>query len=137
MKYKFEKIDDDTTKLTYKDKEITITKDVDLIKRLQEINVRARKKMIMELAKEGLNIKNLVIETKKDGKTYYDNSNVDELEQAYIQEQTIIVFDEIAKKYTGMELASLITDVGLNEEMEITKFSEEFTKALIGTPTPR
>lgn len=136
MKYEFEKVDEDSTKLKYKDKEFVLTKDVRLIKEMQEINSKARKKMIYDLAKEGLTIKNLTIETKKDGKTYFDNTNANELEQTYIQEATLELFGEIAKRFTNMDLTELILDIGLNDEKEVAKFAEEFAGAIVGKTTP-
>lgn len=137
MKYFFEKVDDDTTKLKYGEKEFTITKDVRTIHDMQGINSKARKKMIFDLAKEGLTLKDLTIETKKGDKTYYDNSNANELEQTYIQEQTMELFGKIAERYTGMELAQLILDIGLEEEKDVTKFAKEFTEVIVGKGTPR
>ena len=60
--YEFIEVDKDTTKLKYKDKEFLIKRDVGLLKDLQSINVKAKRRMVMELAKEGLTTKDLVIE---------------------------------------------------------------------------
>lgn len=137
MKYVFEKVDEDTTKLKYGEKEFTITKDVKLIHDMQDINAKARKKMVFDLAKEGLTMKDLTVETKKGDKTFYDNSNINELEQIYIQEQTMDMFGKITERFTGMELAQLIIDIGLEEEKEVSNFAKEFTEAIIGKGTPR
>ncbi len=136
MKYEFISVDEDTTKLKYGEKEFEIKKDVRLIHDLQEINSKARKKMIFDLAKEGLTLKNLTIEVKEGNKTFYDNSNINELEQTYIQEQTLEMFSEIAKRFTGMELAELMVDIGLESEGEVSRFAEELTSAIVGKKTP-
>ena len=54
MKYKFEVIDNDTTKLTYKDKEFKIKRNINLLKRTQEVYFKARTKMMVDLTKQGI-----------------------------------------------------------------------------------
>jgi hypothetical protein len=54
MKYKFENIDADTTRLTYKDKQFDIRKDVDLMRRMQSLSVKARTNMMIDLSKQGI-----------------------------------------------------------------------------------
>lgn len=136
MKYKFEKVDNDTTKLSYKEKEFDIKRDVELTKKIQGIYMRARTKMMVDLAKEGITKKDLVIERKENGKTYYDNTNVTEIEQNYIQMASLELYNEICKKATGMEIDELMEDIGLNES-EAEKFGNEFSLAIQGkTKTP-
>ena len=131
-KYDFIKKDEDITILKYKEKEFEIKKDVRLMKDFQDLNNRARKRMIFDLAKDGLSIKQLTVETKKDGKTYYDNSNAKAMEEAYVNEVSLELFDELSQRYFKMGLADLIQDIGLTEENEVTKFSEDFIQALLG-----
>lgn len=136
MKYKFEKIDDDITKLTYKDKEFEIKKDVELTAKMQGVYMKARTKMMLELSKEGITKKDLVIERKANGKTYYDNSNINELEKYYTEMAFLEIYDEISKEATGMIFQDLILDIGLNEN-ESEEFGLEFSNALLGnTKTP-
>ena len=136
MKYKFEKIDDDITKLSYKDKEFEIKRDVELTSKLQSVYMRARTKMMLELSKEGITKKDLVIERKEKGKTYYDNSNINELEKYYTEMAFLEIYDDISKKATGMIFQELVLDIGLNEN-ESEEFGLEFSNALLGnTKTP-
>lgn len=136
MKYKFEKIDDDITKLSYKDKEFEIKRDVELTSKLQSVYMRARTKMMLELSKEGITKKDLVIERKSNGKTYYDNSNINELEKYYTEMAFLEIYDDISKKATGMIFQELVLDIGLNEN-ESEEFGLEFSNALLGnTKTP-
>ena len=131
MKYKFERIDSDTTKLSYKGKEFEIKRDVDLTKKLQSLYMKARTKMMVDLSKEGISKKDLVIERKENGKTYYDNSNITEIENSYIQMASLDLYNDISKKYTNMELQELMEDIGLTEE-EAEQFGAGFSKALQG-----
>ena len=136
MKYIFEKIDNDTTKLKYKDKEFEIKKDVDLTKKIQGLYMKARTKMMVDLAKEGITKKDLTIEKKENGKTYYDNSNITELEKTYTEMASLDLYNEIAQKYTKMDLTELMEDIGLTDK-EAEQFGVEFSIALQGkTKTP-
>lgn len=131
MKYKFEKIDNDTTKLSYKDKEFEIKRDVALLSRTQGLYAIARTKMMLDLTKQGMTRKDLTIERKENGKTYYDNTNATDVEQRYIDMAQLDMYSEFAKKYTGMDLYELMIDIGLDEK-ESEDFGKEFTKALQG-----
>ena len=88
-------------------------------------------KMIFDLSKKGLSIKNLVIEEKKDGKTYVDNTNKNELEQIYIEKEMAEVFDTLCEEKLGMGLTQLILDMELTE-IDQEKFAEELGGAFIG-----
>lgn len=138
MKYEFTKIDSDTTELRYKDKVFTIKKDIDLEKRIQETIPRARILLNAELSKMGMTKKDLVIERHEGNKTYYDNTNIIDAEEQYQAIATMQVFDEIVKKYTGMTLAELMQDIGLNVN-EANKENEQFgldlTNAFTGRET--
>ena len=131
MKYKFEKIDDDTTKLIYKDKEFEIKRDIELTSKMQGVYMKARTKMMIDFSKQGLTKKDLVIERKEKGKTYYDNSNLNELEKYYTEMAFLEIYDEISKEATGMIFQELILDIGLNEN-ESEEFGLEFSNALLG-----
>ena len=136
MKYKFEKIDDDITKLIYKDKEFEIKRDVELTSKMQGVYMKARTKMMIDFSKQGLTKKDLVIERKEKGKTYYDNSNLTELEKYYTQMAFLEIYDDISKNVTGMIFQDLILDIGLSES-ETEKFGVDFSNALLGkTKTP-
>lgn len=134
--YKFTKIDKDTTKLECEingeQKEFEIKRTVELLKELTSATHRSRNRLIKDLAKEGLSKSDLVKEVKKDGKTLYDSSSWDELEQSYYEEENQIVLSNIVEKITGYDLISLVVEMGLNEK-EIQDFSTELVVALTGT----
>lgn len=123
------KTDDYTLK--YKDKSFDFHTDIGIIKKVQSANKTARIKMLTDLANEGISLKKFTIEEKKDGKTYFDNTNKAELEQAYINEEITIIFNQICKDNFGLELPELITDIGL-EDNEIEEFSKELAEAITG-----
>ena len=130
-KYSFNVIDTDTTELVYKDKQFDIKKDVELTKEVQSIYNKARTKMMLDLTKEGITKKDLVIERKENGKTYYDNTNVIDLEKQYIEMQSIDLFQALSKKYFNMSLEEIISDIGLTEK-ETEQFGTDFANALNG-----
>lgn len=135
MKYEFIKIDEDTTELRYKDKVFSIKKDIDLQVKIQSAIPKAKILMNTELTKMGMTKKDLVIERKEGNKTYYDNSNIMEIEEQYQALASQQVFDEIIQKYCSMTLVELMQDIGLDLEssnLENEKFGMELTSALMG-----
>ena len=136
MKYEFKKIDNDTTELKYKDKTFTIKKDVALIKELQSINSRARTKMLVELSKQGITTKDLTIERKENGKTYFDNSNLEGIEEQYIQEESINMLDSLCMRFFNMGLTELLMDVDITDsEKEGEDFTSKLIEAMVGITT--
>lgn len=132
MKYKFEKVNEDYYKLIYKEKEFALKSSVRVISELQSLVVNARKQMITELAKNGSSIKNLTIETKENGKTYYDNSNAKELEKIYQEEATMNYFNNKCLELFDMDLQSLLSDIGLENADEVQQFTTDLITCLSG-----
>lgn len=132
MKYEFIKITDDVRKLKYKDKEFEFKVNVKLISEMQGLIAEARIQMIQDYAKRGQSIKDLTIEVKKDGKTYYDNSNKQELEQIYNEKLTLEFFNKKCEEIFNMDLVSLISDIGITTEEESNKFATELITNLSG-----
>ena len=131
MKYKFTCENDDIT-LKYKDKEFTFKRDVKLISQLQGLVMEARQRMIEDYAEKGKSIKSLTIETKKDGKTYYDNSNKNELEKIYQEKITLEFYNNKCTELFNMDLPTLMQDMGLATEEEGSKFANDFLTYLSG-----
>ncbi len=131
MKYKFN-IEDDIVSLKYKDKEFTFKTNVKLISEMQGLVMNARIRMIQDISKNGQSIKDLTKETKKDGKTYYDNSNKIELEKIYQEKVTLEFFNNKCEEIFNMDIATLMQDIGLTTEDEGNKFSNDFISYLSG-----
>lgn len=132
MKYEFIKIDNDNYKLKYKEKEFEFKKDVALMNEFQGLNAKARNKLIIDLAKEGLTTKDLTIKKEENGKIYYDNTNIKEMEKNYLNMESLNMFDRITNKYFKMSLLELIEDIGINDENEVEEFSTKLIKVLTG-----
>ena len=75
MKYEIIKNGVDDYTLRYKDKVFNYKPDIELMSNLQEAPKKARIEMLKDLAKEGISLKEFTIEEKKNGKTYFDNTN--------------------------------------------------------------
>ena len=132
MKYQIIKNDLDDYTLSYKDKVFNYKSDVELISKLQNSPKKARIKMLTDLANEGISLKKFTIEEKKDGKTYYDNTNKNELERTYIGEAMLEVIDETCKKNFNLTFGELMADIGLETQEEQEKFSSELGSSLMG-----
>lgn len=130
---RFEIINKDETKMSYKDKEFIIKRDVKLLKDFQSLNSRARRKMKFDMAKEGLNINNFIISKKENGKTIEDHSELKELEKDYIEEATTEIMNESCMRFFNMTLMELLLDIGLtNDSSASNQFMTQLIKALTG-----
>ena len=134
-KYKITKNGVDDYTLEYKEKKFDFHTDLKMMSKIQGATKTARLKMINDATKEGISLKEYTKEIKKDGKTYYDNTNKEELEKIYIDDEISNVFNEICKENFNQDLMTLIQDIGLDDN-EIEKFSQELSEALLGK-TPR
>ena len=132
MKYEFIKVDDDITKLKYKDKEFEIKKDIGLLQKLQSLNSKARILMMNDLKKEGMTTNDLVVVKKEGNKTFEDKSSLIELEEYYTGVASQTLYDEILKEATGMNLAELLVDMDLDYTNKATLevFMTELTKSI-------
>lgn len=130
-KYEIVKNSTDNYTLKYKDKEFNFKTDIAIMSKMQSANKIARTKMLMDLTKEGISAKDLIIEKKENGKKYYDNTNKTEMEKAYIDEETVNIFNEICEEKFGLTLIDLIMDIDLTEE-EMETFSLDLVQALTG-----
>ena len=131
MKYEIIKNGTDDYILKYKDKEFNYKPDVELASKLQSAPKLARIEMLKDLAKDGISLKDFTIEEKKNGKTYFDNTNKIELENTYIQNKMLEVISETCKKNFGLGFAELLVDIDLTEE-EQEKFSQDLGASLMG-----
>lgn len=138
MKYEIIKNGVDDYTLKYKDKVFNYKSNIELISKLQEAPKMARIEMLKDLAKEGISLKDFTIEAKKDGKTYFDNTNKNELENTYIQNKMLEIIDNVCKENFGLGITQLILDIGLENNEEQEKFSSELGASLMGkTPSGR
>ena len=132
MKYQIIKNGTDDYTLKYKDKEIKFHSDVETVTELQRVNEIGKQRMIIDLAKQGVTINELVKEVKKDGKTYYDNSNKDEMIKVYATRVAEELFNKAVKKMLGMELTELVKELNIETQEEVDKLSTELGEVMVG-----
>lgn len=135
MKYEFIKVDDDTTKLKYKDKEFEIKKTIGLLEQLQKINYNAKLSMMKALKDRGETANDYVVKRVEGNKTIEDKSNLVELEQYFVGLESEELYNKIIKENTNMSFAELLLDIGLDltSKDELSNFMKDLTFAI--TPT--
>ena len=131
--YEFKKVDTDVYELSYKDKKFTIRSTVGIMSEMQGLIKEARVNMIKELTKDGISVKDLTIEKKENGKTYYDNSNKEAIEESFMQDVTLKFYDRKCKEFCNMTMQELMNDIGIeNDEGAGARFGEDFLNVLMG-----
>ena len=131
-KYQIIKNGQDDYVLKYKDQEIKFNSNVDIVTELQRAEEIGKQKMIIDLARQGITINELVKEVKKDGKTYFDNSNKDEMMKSYINIERSNLFNKAIEKMVGKSLLDLSMEIGIETEEEANKLSLELGEILVG-----
>lgn len=132
MKYEIIKNGIDDYTLKYKDKEINYHTDIELMKQIQEAPKIAKIEMLKDLAKDGISLKDFTIEQKLNGKTYYDNTNKNELENTYYQNKILEIINNKCISVFGFNLQNLILDIGLETQEEQETFSSKLGASLLG-----
>ena len=113
MKYEFKKIDVDTTELCYKDKSLKIKKDIALMQELQSAVFKAKRKMVFDLAKEGLTKKDLVI-SKKEGNTILKTR------YKFFEENQVVAIDVFKGELEGL----VYMEIEFANEQEANSYQE-------------
>lgn len=131
-KYTFYKIDENNIGLKYKDKEYSFKVNVKMQQELQSTISESRKTLLRDLSKQGESINEYVIVTKKDGKTYYDNSNKRALEEYYREKATLEYFDKFCKENLGKGIEEVIEEIGFDTDKEVADFAKDLGKAMTG-----
>ena len=135
-KYEFIKNGMDDWTLKYKDKEINFNSKVEYIYDLQEIIKNARVNLVMDLAKQGKTIDDLIVKRVEGGITTEDHSSKDYLEQQYIQDEQEKVFNDVLKKMLGMGFYELLGELELTTSEESKELGKRIGE-IIRNETPR
>ena len=136
MKWNIRKEGIDNYFLEYKDKMLPFKSNVGLVNDLQGSIKKARLRMVKELSEMGMSVNDLTKITSADGKTIYDNSNKQFIEESYINEENQKVLEDIIKKMFGMSFEELMVDIGIETPEEAQELAGEIGNCLIGR-TPR
>lgn len=114
MLFEFISIDDDTTKLKYKDKEFELKKTVGLLEKLQKVNFNAKMSMMKSLKERGETANDYIVIKKEGSKTIEDKSNLVELEQYFLGLESAKIYDDICLEFTKMTFPELLVDIGID-----------------------
>lgn len=136
MKWNIRKEGIDNYFLEYKDRMLPFHSKVGLVNDLQGSIKKARLRMVEELSDMGMSVNDLTKITNKDGKTTYDNSNKQFIEESYINEENQKVLENIIQEMFNMSFEGLLSDIGIEDAEEAREFSTELGNCLIGK-TPR
>lgn len=135
----FNYVEADTYDLVYTNKDgnkVTkrFTRDVQLARDLERVEATGRLNMLRDMTKQGLSKDDLTIKTTNaDGSITYDERNFREYEQYYIGLAGNDVLNDVCKRFFGMNLVELLTDMGVDIYSENEKDSTlamNFGKAL-------
>lgn len=132
MKYEFIDKDLDTYILKYGDKEFEFKSSIGITSKVQSYIKQGRLKMLRDLAKDGMTIDDLIIEKKKDGKTYRDETNKIAYEKMYTDEAMLDVLNDVCLETFKMDLTELILDIGLITDDEGLEFGTLLMEKLLG-----
>lgn len=132
MKYKFNKIDQDTTELSYKDRKFLIKRDIELLSKMESLPNRARIKMSKDLANEGMTFEDLEVKKIVGNKTIVDKTNLMRVEQTYQDLVANEILNEISQKYTQMSFVELLNDIEINISDQGAEERETFIKEFLG-----
>lgn len=140
--YQFKKINDDEYKLISGDKEFTFTRTVDVVRKLQSIDMVATVKVVDILAERGETYENtkLRIERKEGNQTIVDESNLRRIETEARKQASIEVVSDLIEKIFGRKLTDLILELGMADEKDGEHFITDIMNILLnGLPedTPR
>lgn len=138
--YEFTYVKENTFKLIYTNKkgekvEKEFVRDVEIAKKLQQIQAKARLNMLLELNKMGMTKEDLII--RKDlgkGQVTYDEANFKEYEKGFIELEAVNTVDEIFKDCLGLGIVELLSDMGIDinsDKQEDAKTVELLTKKFV------
>lgn len=142
--YEFTYVKENTFKLIYTNKkgekvEKEFVRNVETAKKLQQIQAKARLKMLLELNKMGMTKEDLII--RKDlgkGQVIYDETNFKEYEKGFIELEAVNTVDEIFKDCLGLGIVELLSDMGIDvnsTKQEDAKTVEVLTRKFVAIIT--
>lgn len=139
MEFKINTVDEDTFEiesLTNKNK-LTFKKNVELARKLSNINADARIKMIKYMKENGFTKDDFIIKVVRNGKTYYDESNYRLLEQGFINDNARDIAMNIFDILFNLSAEEAIDKLGITSDDEASRLGNEIRQILLGKKTPK
>lgn len=140
-KYEFKTISTDQFELHYDKKDgdfiehkvIPFKRTVEMAKKLQSLDATARFNMLTYLNSIGKTKKDLVVERKTaDGKIEIDETNYREFENSFLMEERFKLANDVYKMTLGMDLLTVLQEIGLDNEQGALMFSTKLRMILTG-----
>ena len=135
MKKEFEikKIDEDTYELVslINNEKIEFKKNVELAKAISNVNADAKMDMILYMKEKGITKNDLIIESVKNGKKYYDESMYLMLEDTFVKQSFVKLVQNISNILFNSSLEELIEKIGLKTNEEASRLGKELTSVLM------
>ena len=100
------------------DSKLTFKKNVELARKLSNINADARMNMIRYMKENGIKKEDLIDKVVKNGKIYYDETNYRMLEQGFITDAAQDIAMNIFDHLFGMSAEKVISTLGISNSEE-------------------
>lgn len=143
MNYEFKTIGTDEFELHYDKKNadgsiqhivIPFKRTIEMAKKLQNITAEARFNMFNYLNSIGKTKNDLIIERKTaDGKIEVDESNYKEFERTFLMEEYTKIANEIFEMTLGMDLPTILKEIGIEDGQSSMIFSTKLRMILTGS----
>lgn len=130
--FEIKKIDEDSYELISftNNEKITFKKNVKLAKEIANVNADAKLDMIIYMKEKGITKNDLIVETVKSGKKYYDESMYKMLEETFVMQSFSKLVKNISNILFGLSLEELIEKIGLKTAEESSRLGKELTEIL-------
>lgn len=140
-KYEFKTISTDQFELHYDKKSgdtiehkvIPFKRTIEMARKLQSLDATARFNMLTYLNSIGKTKKDLIVERKTDdGKIEVDETNYREFENAFLMEERFKLANDVFLMTLGMDLLTILQEIGLDNEQDSLLFSTKLRMILTG-----
>lgn len=140
-KFKITSIDEDTYKISslVNGESLTFKKNVELAKKIQNVNANARIKMIKYMKENDIKKEDLITKRVENGKTYYDESSYRLIENGFIQDESMLLFTDIFKTLFDKRADEVLNALGFedSDSEEGYRLGEELRDILLENKIPR
>lgn len=140
-KFEITSIDEDTYKISslVNGESLTFKKNVELARKIQNVNANARIKMIKYMKENNIKKEDLIDKRIENGKTYYDESSYRLIENGFIQDEGMLLFTDIFKTLFDKRADEVLNALGFedSDSEEGYRLGEELRDILLENKIPR
>lgn len=137
--FEISQIDEDTYKVTslVNGKELEFKKNVELARKLSNVNADARIKMIKYMKENGITKDDLIEKRNRNGKIYYDETNYRMLEQGFITDNALELARNVFKTLFNIPVEDAVIYLEISSDKESNRLGNELRAILLGEKTPK